>query len=181
MSEHSNHHEHKSHGVHDPVCKMSVDPQTADYSSQHAGKTWYFCSSGCQSKFDNNPEKYLSEENEQTESVASGTMFTCPMHPEIRQQGQGECPICGMSLEPEAVSLDDGPSEELAYMTRRFWIGLALALPVFLIEMGGHLFNIDHIVSPQTSCRANPLPASPLAGGGAGWFVPSPCVFEGEG
>lgn len=141
---------------------MSVDPQSAEYSSQHTGKTWYFCSSGCQSKFDNNPEKYLSEENEQTESVASGTMFTCPMHPEIRQQGPGECPICGMSLEPEEVSLDDGPSEELAYMTRRFWIGLALTLPVFLIEMGGHLFNIDHIVSPQTSNWIQLVLATPV-------------------
>jgi Cu+-exporting ATPase len=162
MSEHTNHHEHKSHGVHDPVCKMSVDPQTAKYSSQHVDKTWYFCSSGCQSKFDNNPEKFLNEENEQTEPVAAGTMFTCPMHPEVRQQVPGECPICGMSLEPEEVSLDDGPSEELADMTRRFWIGLALALPVFLIEMGGHLFKIDHIVSPQISNWIQLVLATPV-------------------
>jgi Cu+-exporting ATPase len=71
------------------------------------------------------------------------------MHPEIRQQGPGDCPICGMGLEPEEVSLDDGPSEELTDMTRRFWIGLALALPVFLIEMTGHFIGLDHIVSPQ--------------------------------
>ncbi|MFN2289130.1 MAG: copper-translocating P-type ATPase [Chromatocurvus sp.] len=79
------------------------------------------------------------------------SIFTCPMHPEIRQQGPGDCPICGMGLEPEEVSLDEGPSEELRDMTRRFWIGLILTLPVFVLEMGGHLFGIDSIVSPQMS------------------------------
>jgi Cu+-exporting ATPase len=137
------------HDVKDPVCGMSVDPHTAEHRSQHAGKTWYFCSAGCQSKFDESPEKYLGEEREPAEPVAPGTMYTCPMHPEIRQQGPGDCPICGMGLEPEEVSLDDGPSEELTDMTRRFWIGLALALPVFLIEMTGHFIGLDHIVSPQ--------------------------------
>jgi Cu+-exporting ATPase len=73
------------------------------------------------------------------------------MHPEIRQQGPGDCPICGMGLEPEEVSLEDGPSAELTDMTRRFWVGLILALPVFLLEMGGHLIGIDHIISPQTN------------------------------
>jgi Cu+-exporting ATPase len=73
------------------------------------------------------------------------------MHPEIRQQGPGDCPICGMGLEPEEVNLEDGPSEELTDMTRRFWVGLILALPVFLLEMGGHLIGIDHIISPQTN------------------------------
>ncbi|SHM01001.1 heavy metal translocating P-type ATPase [Vreelandella subglaciescola] len=137
------------HAVKDPVCGMSVDPHTAEHRSQHAGKTWYFCSAGCQSKFDESSEKHLGEEREPAEPVAPGTMYTCPMHPEIRQQGPGDCPICGMGLEPEQVSLDDGPSEELTDMTRRFWIGLVLALPVFLIEMTGHFIGLDHIVSPQ--------------------------------
>lgn len=88
---------------------------------------------------------------EPAEPVAPGTMYTCPMHPEIRQQGPGDCPICGMGLEPEEVNLEDGPSEELTDMTRRFWVGLILALPVFLLEMGGHLIGIDHIISPQTN------------------------------
>lgn len=88
---------------------------------------------------------------EPAEPVAPGTMYTCPMHPEIRQQGPGDCPICGMGLEPEEVSLEDGPSAELTDMTRRFWVGLILALPVFLLEMGGHLIGIDHIISPQTN------------------------------
>src|SRR5690348_8788743 len=67
--------------------------------------------------------------------VPQGTLYTCPMHPEVRQVGPGTCPICGMALEPEQVSLDDGPDPELIDMTRRFWIGLALTLPVFVLEM----------------------------------------------
>jgi Cu+-exporting ATPase len=150
------------HSLKDPVCGMSVDPHTAEHRSEHSGKTWYFCSSGCQSKFEGDPEKYLSEKSEPAEPVAPGTMYTCPMHPEIRQQGPGDCPICGMALEPEEVSLDDGPSEELTDMTRRFWIGLALALPVFLLEMGGHLTGLDHIVSPQISNWIQLVLATPV-------------------
>jgi Cu+-exporting ATPase len=73
------------------------------------------------------------------------------MHPEVRQQGPGACPICGMALEPEQVTLDEGPSTELRDMTRRFWIGLVLALPVLVIEMGGHLVGLDHLLAPQVS------------------------------
>ena len=71
--------------------------------------------------------------------MPEGTIYTCPMHPEIRQVGPGSCPICGMALEPELATADTGPNPELADMTRRFWIGLALTLPVFVLEMGGHL------------------------------------------
>ncbi|MGH1450742.1 MAG: heavy metal translocating P-type ATPase [Pseudomonadaceae bacterium] len=166
MSDHQHdHHDHKSHGenaVKDLVCGMSVDPHTAEHRSQHAGKSWYFCSSRCQSKFEDDPEKYLGEKSAEAEPVAPGTMYTCPMHPEIRQQGPGDCPICGMGLEPEEVSLNDGPSAELTDMTRRFWIGLVLALPVFILEMGGHLFAIDHILSPQISNWIQLLLATPV-------------------
>ncbi|WP_144776971.1 heavy metal translocating P-type ATPase [Marinobacter maritimus] len=148
--------------VKDPVCGMSVDPHTAERRSRHAGKTWYFCSTRCQTKFDESPDKYLGEEQEPAEPVAPGTMYTCPMHPEIRQQGPGDCPICGMGLEPEQVSLEDGPSAELTDMTRRFWIGLFLALPVFLLEMGGHLTGLDHIVSPQVSNWIQLVLATPV-------------------
>ncbi|WP_166268876.1 heavy metal translocating P-type ATPase [Marinobacter caseinilyticus] len=150
--EHEQGHEaHGEHAVTDPVCGMSVDPHGTEYRRQHAGKTWYFCSSRCQSKFDEHPEKYLSEADLQPEPAAPGTVYTCPMHPEIRQQGPGSCPICGMALEPEQVSLEEGPSEELIDMTRRFWIGLALVLPVLVLEMGGHLIGLERIVSPQVS------------------------------
>jgi len=77
--------------------------------------------------------------------------YTCPMHPQIRQMGPGSCPICGMALEPVVASGDTGDSPELRDMTRRFWIGLALTLPVFALEMGSHLLNIGHWVQPQTS------------------------------
>jgi len=165
MSEHEHHHSHEKHGKHskkDPVCEMSVDPDTAEHRSEHAGKTWYFCSSGCQAKFDNDPEKYFSEENKPAEPVAPGTMYTCPMHPEIRQQGPGDCPICGMALETEDVSIDVGPSEELTDMTRRFWIGVALALPVLVLEMGGHLTGLDQIVPPQMSNWIQLILATPV-------------------
>jgi len=166
MSEHQHdHHGHDNHDEHsakDPVCGMLVDTHAAEHRSEHAGKTWYFCSSGCQSKFEDDPDEYLGDKSEKAEPAAPGAMYTCPMHPEIRQQGPGDCPICGMALEPEEVSLDDGPSEELTDMTRRFWIGLALALPVFLLEMGGHFFTMDQIVSPQISNWIQLVLATPV-------------------
>lgn len=164
MSEHKHDQgkHHSEHAVKDPVCGMSVDPHTAEYRSQHAGKTWYFCSSRCQSKFEEAPEKHLDKAQVPAEPVAPGTMYTCPMHPEIRQLGFGDCPICGMGLEPEQVSLDDGPSAELTDMTRRFWVGLVLALPVFLLEMGGHFTGLDQIVSPQVSNWLQLVLATPV-------------------
>ena len=167
--QHAHHHDHEHHheesGEHkarDPVCGMSVDRHTAEHRSQHAGKTWYFCSPRCQAKFEDNPGQYLGEEQKQQEPVAPGTMYTCPMHPEIRQQGPGDCPICGMALEPEQVSLDEGPSAELTDMTRRFWIGLVLTLPVLVLEMGGHLTGLDHIVAPQLSNWIQLVLATPV-------------------
>jgi P-type Cu+ transporter len=74
-----------------------------------------------------------------TTPVKPGTIYTCPMHPQIRQEGPGVCPICGMALEPEVMTADTGPNPELADMTRRFWVGLLFALPLLVIEMGGHL------------------------------------------
>ncbi|MFT3956060.1 MAG: copper-translocating P-type ATPase [Piscinibacter sp.] len=77
--------------------------------------------------------------------------YTCPMHPQVRQRGPGHCPICGMALEPVLATAEQGESAELRDMTRRLWIGTALALPVFALEMGGHLFDIHHLVAPQMS------------------------------
>ena len=156
------HNKHAEQAVKDPVCGMSVDPHTAEHHSQHAGKTWYFCSSKCQTKFADNPDKYLNSEQKTSAAAAPGSIYTCPMHPEIRQQGPGDCPICGMGLEPEQVTLDDGPSAELTDMTRRFWIGLLFALPVFLLEMGGHLISLDHLIAPQTSNWIQLVLATPV-------------------
>ncbi|XOZ34366.1 heavy metal translocating P-type ATPase [Halomonadaceae bacterium KBTZ08] len=149
-------------GTKDPVCGMTVDPHTAEHRSQHAGRTWYFCSEHCKSRFESDPDHYLSGEEQATEPVPPGTMYTCPMHPEIRQEGPGNCPICGMALEPEQVTADTGPSEELTDMTRRFWIGAVLALPVFLLEMGGHLIGLKEMIAPQTSNWIQLVLATPV-------------------
>lgn len=135
----------------DPVCGMSVETQNAKYRSERRGNSWFFCSAGCQAKFEANPEQFLNPEKKPAQPMPAGTTYTCPMHPEVSQQKAGDCPICGMALEPEEVSLEDGPSAELQDMTRRFWIGLVLTMPVFLLEMGGHLIGLNHIVSPQLS------------------------------
>jgi Cu+-exporting ATPase len=126
-------------GVLDPVCGMTVDPHTAKHRHDHKGRTYYFCSAGCRTKFAADPEKYLGKDARAGEPVPQGAIYTCPMHPEIRQVGPGSCPICGMALEPEIASADTGPNPELADMSRRFWIGLVLTLPVFALEMGAHI------------------------------------------
>jgi Cu+-exporting ATPase len=137
----------------DPVCGMTVDPETSEYKLQHDGETYHFCSVGCRTKFAADPERYLnkSQIDAKHPPIAEGTIYTCPMHPQIRQVGPGSCPICGMALEPELVSLDDKPNPELADMTRRFWIGLALALPAVVLEMGGHLMAGHGWVDPTLS------------------------------
>ena len=165
MTSHEHAHDHEREndaGTKDPVCGMVVDPHTAEHRSQHAGRTWYFCSAHCRSEFDSDPDHYLSGEEKAAEPVPPGTMYTCPMHPEIRQEGPGDCPICGMALEPEQVTADTGPSEELTDMTRRFWIGAVLALPVFLLEMGGHLIGLKGIIAPQSSNWIQLVLATPV-------------------
>ncbi|MGB0085439.1 MAG: heavy metal translocating P-type ATPase [Rhodomicrobiaceae bacterium] len=136
--------------VKDPVCGMSVNPETSTHRADYQGQTYHFCRAGCREKFMADPERYLAPSEAPAEAVPEGTIYTCPMHPEIRQVGPGSCPICGMALEPELVTAEAAPNPELADMTRRFWIGLALALPVFLLEMGGHLAGL-HLFSPQVS------------------------------
>ncbi|WP_454683255.1 heavy metal translocating P-type ATPase [Ancylobacter moscoviensis] len=146
----------------DPVCGMDVDPHTATLKAEHKGITYYFCSPGCRTKFIANPEKYLGDKAP-AEPVPEGTEYTCPMHPEIRQIGPGTCPICGMALEPVLVSLDDGPNHELIDMTRRFWIGLALTVPVFALEMGAHLVPaLHHLVPPGVSNWIQLVLATPV-------------------
>ena len=132
----------------DPVCGMKVDPHTAKHRATHRGRPYYFCSAGCKGKFEAQPEKYLGKEKPQ-QKAAPGAIYTCPMHPEVRQPGPGSCPICGMALEPEEVTLEEGPNPELADMRRRFWIGLALTVPLVVLEMGAHLFGA--LLAPQAS------------------------------
>src|SRR4051794_28577006 len=138
-------------GVRDPVCGMLVDPHTAQHRHQHEGRTYYFCSGGCLAKFKADPAKYLDKSTKSAPSVPEGTVYTCPMHPQIRQVGPGSCPICGMALEPVIATAEAGPNAELIDMSRRFWIGLGLSLPVVALEMGGHLTDLNHYVGQTTS------------------------------
>src|ERR1700694_3493619 len=136
--DHHHHHAASGAGVVDPVCGMTVDPATSRHRFDYRGETFHFCSAGCRTKFAADPGKYL--DNTQPKAAPpEGAIYTCPMHPQIRQVGPGSCPICGMALEPEVASLDTPPNPELADMTRRFWIGLALSVPPVVLEMGGHL------------------------------------------
>jgi heavy metal translocating P-type ATPase len=133
--------------VKDPVCGMTVAPATTPHHADHAGTAYHFCSAGCRTKFIADPAKYLHPKPTlRAEPVAMGTIYTCPMHPQIRQIGPGSCPICGMALEPETPSAEAGPNPELVDFTRRFWIGLVLTLPVVVLEMGGHLTGMIHLV-----------------------------------
>ncbi len=149
-SEHHHHHDAPVAGAAiDPVCGMTVDPHAGKPRADYQGQTYHFCCNGCRGKFLADPQKYLGQR--EPEPVVQGATYTCPMHPEIRQIGPGACPICGMALEPEIATAEAGPNPELADMTRRFWIGLVLALPVMVLEMGGHFAGPHNWVDPTLS------------------------------
>jgi Cu+-exporting ATPase len=133
----------------DPVCSMTVDPHTAKHRADYHGHPYYFCSAGCRTKFVNGPQKYLDAR--EPEPVAEDSVYTCPMHSQIRQVGPGSCPICGMALEPELAGSDIGPNPELIDMSRRFWIGIALTVPIFVLEMGSHIAGAHSWVDPNLS------------------------------
>jgi len=134
----------------DPVCGMTVDPATAAHRAAHEGRDYFFCSAGCRTKFVAEPDRYLGEKP-QPAPVVPGAIYTCPMHPEVRQEGPGSCPICGMALEPETVTAEAPVNHELIDFTRRFWVSLVLTLPVFALEMGGHLTGLMMRIPGQTS------------------------------
>ena len=146
----------------DPVCGMDVDSHAAKHTAEHDGHPYYFCSAGCRTKFVANPTAYLDKSAADTHEVPVGSFYTCPMHPQIRQIGPGACPICGMALEPEIVSLDSGSNPELADMSRRFWIGLTLAIPVLILEMGGHFAGLHQFIAPSTSNLLQLILATPV-------------------
>ncbi len=122
----------------DPVCGMTVERATAAHMTKHEGQRVYFCSSRCQDKFEADPETYLAG-RPAPEPMPEGTMYTCPMDPEIVQDHPGDCPICGMALEPMTPSADSGPHPEYVDFKRRLWITAPLAAGVFLLEMGSHV------------------------------------------
>ncbi len=126
-------------GMLDPVCGMKTSADSP-HRTEHEGQVYRFCSSGCRTKFVADPGHYLEPRTEiAVESAASGTQYTCPMHPEILQDKPGTCPICGMALEPMMPSLDDGENPELTDFRRRFWWTLPLSIAVLIIAMAGHL------------------------------------------
>ena len=137
----------------DPVCGMSVNRAAAEHMATHDGERFYFCSSRCREKFEDAPETYLGDCAAQ-EPMPEGTLYTCPMHPEIVQEGAGDCPKCGMALEPMGVPAGDtGPNPELVDFSRRFKIGVALTVPILVLAM-----------APMVG-----LPLRDWLGGGASW------------
>ncbi len=139
------HHEHSSdeNSLKDPVCGMTVTSQSKhSYSLKNIA--YYFCSNGCKEKFIGAPSKYLDGGLKDSESPASvaGTIYTCPMHPQIRQNQPGNCPICGMSLEPLLPELEEEENPELVDFQRRFWWTLPLTTVVTVLAMFGHKLNL---------------------------------------
>jgi P-type Cu+ transporter len=166
MNKHTHAHAHdtevKQGSVIDPVCGMSVDSHTTPHRHTYQGRPYYFCSAGCRTKFAADPARYLAPATAAAPAVTPGTIYTCPMHPQIRQIGPGSCPICGMALEPELASAESAPNPELVDMTRRFWIALVLALPVVTLEMGGHLVDLHDVISQATSNWVQLVLATPV-------------------
>jgi len=137
----------------DPICGMSVDTASAKHRSEHAGKTFYFCSAGCKAKFDAQPERHSqavpttmaahshathAHEHRAPQAAVPGAIYTCPMHPEVQQDHPGDCPKCGMALEPMMPSLDDDDTHEARAASRRLWWLIALTVPVFALAMLPH-------------------------------------------
>jgi Cu+-exporting ATPase len=165
----------------DPVCGMSVDPASARGGShEYKGTTYYFCAPGCRQKFAANPEQYLGKPAPQMVQVlrsssaprpepheklpSAAGKWTCPMHPEVVRDGPGDCPICGMALEPMAISAVPETNPELTDMSRRFWAALALTIPVFLLATGGMASGagLHRLLSPRTGRWFELLLATPV-------------------
>jgi len=141
------HHEHGTHVQHghaqatkDPVCGMMVDSQAAKHRAEHGDQTYFFCAARCKEKFLVDPAAYL-EPRAAAPAAPAGTIYTCPMHPEVQHVGPGSCPKCGMALEPMLPSSDEDDGGEVLAMTRRFWLLVALTVPVFVLAMGPHLLG----------------------------------------
>jgi Cu+-exporting ATPase len=151
----------------DPVCGMSVDPATAKHRLSHEGQDYVFCSARCLEKFRADPHAYLQHDHRQPPApppAGRKARWTCPMHPQIIRDAPGNCPICGMALEPMDVGAEAGPSPELIDMTRRFWIGAALAAPTVILEMAAHFpgLNLHHYISPRLSIWIQLVLATPV-------------------
>jgi Cu+-exporting ATPase len=147
----------------DPVCGMKVDPATAKHRFEDGGRVYHFCSAGCRAKFATAPGSYIKPASVPIRTAAGGT-YTCPMHPQIHEPSPGACPICGMALEPLEIPAIAPPNHELTDMTRRFWVGLGLTLPVFALEMGSHIAGrwLNALVPPAVSIWVQFALATPV-------------------
>ena len=171
------HHYHKGHEqadeahgtiVTDPVCGMKVDTRTSNHRHDLNETTYHFCSARCLEKFRADPERYLnSPEGDAPVEAAPGTIWTCPMHPEIRRDAPGSCPICGMGLEPLEPTLEEGPNPELTDMSRRFWVSALFTSPLVVLAMGMELFDWQ-IMSMRASTWVQLALATPVVLWG-GW------------
>jgi P-type Cu+ transporter len=159
------HHASTPGPVKDPVCGMTVDPAATEHQASLGETTYYFCSAGCRAKFVAGPERYLNPTP--PPEATAGTIWTCPMHPQIRQAGPGSCPICGMALEPLEPSLEEGPNPELIDMTRRFWISAVLSIPLVILTLGAEVFGLE-LLPMRTSIWLQLALAAPVVLWG-GW------------
>jgi Cu+-exporting ATPase len=131
---------------------MAVDPGTARHRAEHAGQGYFFCSAGCRDKFSAEPARYLAAPRPAAAPAKAGeVLWTCPMHPQIVRNEPGSCPICGMALEPMTPAAGDAENPELRDMTRRFWVGVALSIPLLAIAMAQHFDKaaLDALISPR--------------------------------
>ena len=157
--------------VKDPVCGMIVNPETAQHRHELGETTYYFCSASCRSKFAANPDHYLNPAGSDPAvlhpamgslpQAAEGSVWTCPMHPEVRRAGPDSCPICGMALEPLEPTLEEGPNPELIDFSRRFWVAAILSLPLLVLTMGMELFGW-HLLPPRISSLTQLAIATPV-------------------
>src|SRR5216683_5404719 len=137
--------------VTDPVCGMPVDPATARHRTEHAGKQCFFCGPRCLEQFTAEPERFVAAAEPAIPAAPGRALWTCPMHPQIVRDGPGSCPICGMALEPMMPTGEDAENPELRDMTRRFWVALALSVPLLAIAMTEDVDKpmLDAILAPQ--------------------------------
>ena len=161
------HHQHSAGSVRDPVCGMTIDPKTAKGGkTTFEGADYYFCNPKCKLKFDANPHSYLVEDSK-TELVAAGDqerIYTCPMHPEIKHNGPGNCPICGMALEPEEISLEEETNPELTDFIKKLKVSIPLTVPLLLLAMSDLIPGqpIQHVLPPWTNAGIQFLLATPV-------------------
>jgi Cu+-exporting ATPase len=154
---------HQPSQARDPVCSMAVDPVTAKHRSNYAGDTYYFCSSRCRERFEAEPARYVTPRVSEPPRTAAGeSRWTCPMHPQIVRSAPGSCPICGMALEPMTPAGEEA-NPEMRDMTRRFWLGVALSLPLVAIGVAEDFAKpvLDALLTPRIAMRVELILATP--------------------